>query len=84
MSEELIRSRVRSFITNRFPAAAARSISDEVPLLDSGVVDSLGVLDIVGFLDAEFGMEIDDSDLSPENFASIASIAQFVAERKRA
>ena len=53
-------------------------IEDDSPLLDSGIIDSLGVLDLVSFIEKEFKITIADEDLMAENFESIASMAAFV------
>ena len=50
-------------------------------LLSKGIVDSHGVMELVGFLEERYGISVADEDLSPENFESVASIAGFV-ERK--
>lgn len=47
-------------------------------LLELGIIDSTGVLELVGFLEETFGMTIADSDIVPENLDSIAAIAAFV------
>ena len=51
-------------------------------LLSKGIVDSHGVMELVGFLEERYGISVADEDLSPENFESVASIEGFV-ERKR-
>ena len=51
-------------------------------MLDSGIVDSLGVLDLVGFIEEQFGIEAQDDDLVPENFDSIDALTRFVKERR--
>jgi acyl carrier protein len=51
-------------------------------LLSKGIVDSHGVMELVGFLEERYGISVADEDLSPENFESVASIEAFV-ERKR-
>ena len=79
---DLVKPRIRTFISQTFPAARKRAIDDDVPLLESGVIDSLAVLDVVGFLEQTFDIKVDDEELTPENFASIRSLAAFV-ERKR-
>ena len=61
-----------------FPLARKRSVDDSVDLLQGGVIDSLGVLDLVSFLQKEFAVTIEDDDLTPENFKSIDCMAQFV------
>lgn len=73
-------ARIRTFLTQHFPMT--RSVSDEEPLLGNGFIDSLGILEVVTFLEREFGMSIADEELLPENFGSIASLSTFV-ERKR-
>ena len=72
---------VRKFIVQKFPLARRRNISDTDNLLETGVIDSLGVLEIVTFLREEFSLEVEDDELTPENFQSIRSIAGFVRQR---
>ncbi len=73
--------RIRDFIYKQFPLAEQKSISDEEALLDSGVVDSLGILEIVNFLEEEFKVAITDEELLPENFSSIQTLAIFVEQK---
>lgn len=75
---------VRKFIVQKFPLARRRNITDDDNLLETGVIDSLGVLEIVTFLREEFSLEVEDDELTPENFQSITSIAGFVGQRIRA
>lgn len=77
-----IQETIREFILKAFPAARLKKIQDQDNLLDNGIVDSLGVLDIVGFLEAQFGLSISDDELELEDFASIEALARFV-QRKR-
>jgi acyl carrier protein len=79
---EEITSQIRTFVLNHFPLTRQRSIQNGDPLLDSGIVDSLGILELVDFLEHTFGMTISDEDLIPENFHSIQSIALFVKHKK--
>jgi acyl carrier protein len=58
------------------------SIAADENLLSKGIVDSHGVMELVGFLEDRYGISVGDEDLSPENFESVQSIAAFV-ERKR-
>jgi acyl carrier protein len=52
-------------------------------LLTKGIMDSHGVLELVGFLEQRYGIAVADEDLVPENFESVVSIDEFVT-RKRA
>ena len=67
---------IREFLVERFPRA--RTMDDEASLLTSGVLDSLGILDVVAYLEKQFHVVLDDDDLVPENFESVKSIARFV------
>ncbi len=73
---------IRVFILKKFPAARKRALTDELPLLESGVIDSLGVLDVVGFLEQTFGIKIDDEELTPDNFGNIKCMVSFVQEKR--
>ncbi len=70
--------KINQFLTRTFPAARKQKITAETDLLESGVVDSLGVLELVTFLQQEFSLAVADEDLTPENFQSVRSIAAFV------
>jgi acyl carrier protein len=50
-------------------------------LLSKGIVDSHGVMELVGFLQDRYGIAVGDEDLTPENFESVASIEAFVARK---
>jgi len=76
-------SRILSFIIQKFPAAKKRLLNEDVPLLESGIIDSLGTLEVVGFLEQTFNIKVEDEDLSPENFATLRCLVSFV-DRKRA
>ena len=84
MSEEAMRARVRAFILQRFPTVAARNMTDDDSLLDSGVIDSLGVLDLAAFIERELGVQLADDDLTAENFESIAALSRFLAAKRAA
>jgi acyl carrier protein len=76
-----ITDRIRKFVLAQFPTARQLGDDDGASLLESGVVDSLGILELVNFVAEEFGVEASDEDLTPENFDSIRSLGAFV-ERK--
>jgi acyl carrier protein len=75
---------IRKFVVQNFPLARRRTLTDNDNLLESGVIDSLGVLELVTFLQQEFALKVEDDELTPENFQDIHSIAQFVEQRREA
>ena len=81
MQTDLIRSQLASFIAKTFPVARKRNLGVDDRLLAEGIIDSLGVLDIVGYLESEFRISIADEDLSPENFETIARLTALVEQK---
>jgi acyl carrier protein len=73
------RARIRAFIVESF---FVDDFSDEDSFLRSSIIDSLGMVELVAFLEKEFGIKIADAELIPDNLDSIARVCAFV-ERKR-
>ncbi len=82
MATESTQVRIRDFILNQFPIARKRGIADADPLLGHGILDSLGILEVVAFVEREFTITVADEELVPESFESISSIARFVDEKR--
>ena len=72
---------VRQFILKKFPLARRHGIQDSDPLLESGMLDSQGVLEVVTFIEQAFSINVADEDLVPENFQTIDRIAAFVQSK---
>jgi acyl carrier protein len=83
MSEGEIRDRLRGFVAKNFYLPDPSSFDDTTSFLDRGIIDSTGVLELVSFVEGEYGLQIADEDIVPANFDSIDALAAFVA-RKRA
>lgn len=73
-----IKTGIRQFILKKFPLARKQQIEDSTVLLESGVLDSMGVLDVVAFLEKEYSISVSDDDLVPEYFQTIECLATFV------
>jgi acyl carrier protein len=76
-----IRERVRDFILEYFYVSDPEELTDEVSLLDSGIVDSTGMMEVILFLEREYAVHIEDQETTPENLESISRIAAFVARK---
>ena len=76
-------TRVREFVTRNFFVSDAARLTDDASLLDLGVVDSTGVLEIIGFVESTFGLSVEDDEIVPANLDSIGRIAAYV-DRKLA
>lgn len=56
-------------------------IQTDTPLVERRIVDSLGIFRLVAFLEEAFDIEIEAEDVMPERFVTVASIADFVAQK---
>ncbi len=74
-----VRDRVRQFIKDSF---FIDELDDDASFLENGILDSLGVMQLVAFVESEFGLRVAEGDLIPENFDSVARVAAY-AERAR-
>ena len=72
-------ARIRTFIVENFYVAEGAALGDDTSLIETGVVDSTGVLEVIAFLEEEFGLSIPDRDIVPANLDSIARIASYIA-----
>jgi acyl carrier protein len=75
---------IREFVVERLaPASGRTQLAGDEDLIDSGVLDSLGVFQLVAFLEERYGIGIADTDITPENFGTLDRIERLVAGRAR-
>ena len=79
-----LKDQVRTFIVQTFPAAQGRSLQDDDPLLGGNIVDSVGILKLITYVESEFGITIEDEDIAPEHFQSIAHLVALVQTKLQA
>jgi acyl carrier protein len=63
------------FSDNGFP------YGDEVSFLEEGIVDSIGVMELVAFVEENFSVKVDDLDVTPENFDSVSRMAAYIRRK---
>jgi acyl carrier protein len=73
----MVTDRIRNFILEDL-GWRGPELTDDFPLLENLVIDSLGLFRVVGFLETEYGVQIPDDKLVPENFATLSTIARLV------
>lgn len=74
-----IESKIRGYILeNLLFSDNAADLANDASLLEQGVIDSTGVLEIVMFLEGEFGLSIRASEMLPENFDTVDNMVRFV------
>ena len=79
-----IRDDLRAFIVDNFMIGRdPAELTDSGSLLELGIIDSTGVLEMVGFLEESFGFQVDDDELIPDNLDSLEKLEKYI-ERKKA
>jgi acyl carrier protein len=74
---------IRSFILAEFlPGESASNLKDDTPLRANGIIDSLGMIKLMSFLEQRFGIEVATRELKGGRFDRIESIAAFVNEKR--
>jgi acyl carrier protein len=68
---------LRNFIVTEL-GRGGPELTDDYQLIENHVIDSLGLLQIVGFIETEYGITVPDEEIVPEKFATLASIAEYI------
>lgn len=78
-----IETTVRTFIEDNFLFREDRAaLSPDESLIDAGLIDSTGVLELVAFLEERFGIRVGDANIVPENLDSVRSIVAYVGGKR--
>ena len=75
--------RIRDFLIEETSWEGSRTeLTDELPLIENHVIDSMGLLRLVAWLESEYGVTIDDTEVVPSNFGSIEKIAKLLDTKR--
>jgi acyl carrier protein len=77
-----LKRQIRSFIESNFLVDPATPLGDADSLLELQIVDSTGFLELIHFIEAEFGVKVADEEMVPDNLETIDNIAQFVTRKR--
>lgn len=76
-----VQQMMRDYITDSILFGDGEKLRVDVPLQENGILDSLGVLEVITFMEQEFGIEIADDEVILDNFETLRKMSEFV-ERK--
>jgi len=80
----MVETRIEKFISTHFSVSPTDPGFDrEADLFENGYVDSVGVVELLGFLQEDFGVEVPDDDILADDFSNIAGIARIVIRNLR-
>ena len=82
--ERSIEDEIRQFLADNFPLSANGPLAGTDSLLETGVIDSVGVLELIQFVESTYEIEIPDAEVLPENLDSIDAITRYVSSKRGA
>ena len=77
-----IKNEIRNFVVVNFLFGDAASLNDDASFIDSGIVDSTGILELIAFLEDTYNTRIEPDELVPENFDSVNRVVEFLARKQ--
>jgi len=76
-------SAIRTYVRETFLYARPDvALADEGSLLQQGVIDSMGVVELVEFLQGTFGIHVEDDEITEDNLGTIGAIARYVSRKR--
>lgn len=77
-----IKKSIREFILESYLFTDDESaLKDEQSLLEAGIIDSTGILELIEFIQSSFGVEVEDDEMVPDNFDSVDSIVAYITRK---
>ncbi len=79
---QLLEPQIRDFIAkNLIYSADGFSYSDDASLLREGIIDSLGVVELVEFVQKTYGFKVEQQEVTPDNFDSVTKLTAYVRRK---
>ena len=77
-----IETQIKSYIAKNLVFSGDEfKYSDDASFLEEGIVDSLGVMELVSFVEDRFGVAVDDQEITPDNFDSVGKLAAYIRRK---
>jgi len=78
-----VRESVRGFLASNFYLPDPSKLADDTSLVESGIVDSTGILEVLSYIEQAFGIRVEDSEAIPANLDSVNNIIAFVGRKRQ-
>lgn len=83
MTKNGVTERIREYVSENFLYMRPDlEIESDTPLLESGVLDSMGVIELIQFLESEFNIELDDGEITEDNLETIEAATELVVRKR--
>ena len=77
-----LKEQIKSYIAENFLFSSnGFDMDEDESFLEAGVVDSLGVVELVSFVEETYNFEVPDDDIVPDNFDSVDNLAAYISRR---
>ncbi len=76
-----VKQKIRTFIVENYLFGDDEGLEDNTSFLDEGIVDSTGILELIGYISDEFDIHVEDDELVPENLDSLDNVTAFVGRK---
>jgi acyl carrier protein len=76
-----IKEKIRSFIVENFLFGEAGELKEDTSFLNDGIIDSTGILELVDYIEENFGIKVEDDELVPENLDSIKNLEVYITRK---
>lgn len=81
-SQDEIRKKLREFVTDTFLIADEdEELNDSDSFMQTGLIDSTGILEVTNFIEAEYQITIEDDEMVPDNLDSIDNLVKFIMKK---
>ena len=76
-----VEQEIRRYIIDNILLGDVDNLDENIPFHESGILDSMGFLELITFVETKFAINIPDSELSPENFATLRKMSSFFEKK---
>jgi acyl carrier protein len=76
-------SSIKNFIRTELIYDDEKDFDENTNLIERGIVDSMSLVRLISFIEENYGIQVQDEDIVPENFSSLKKISSFIAERHK-
>jgi acyl carrier protein len=77
----MLEKELRSFIVDNYMLGRSEGLNNDDSFLETGIIDSTGVLELVAFLQETYGITVEDEELTPDNLDSITKVAAYISRK---
>jgi acyl carrier protein len=72
---------IRQLLADKFFFGDAKPLHSDASLLEAGIIDSTGILELINHLEERYGIKVNDDELVPENFDTISNICAYLSKK---